>query len=157
MTIALETWRDRAERAEAELRRIHLESVRNDIAERERVQQEEDARLKAERDAAEATALEAQRVNAWFNHRLEEAQKSSETFVEFLMGDMQRHRRDLPEGWPEGITPEAVRAAAVVEEQVEENGNIASTALGQMLLMEGVRQRRVTVPSKEVREQRFKD
>ena len=90
-------------------------------------------------------------MNAWYNHRLEQAQTSGAAFAEFLTGDMNRHRQNVPEVWPEGITPEAVAAAADVEEQVEEDGSIESTALGQMLVREGVRQGRVSRPQWEHR------
>ncbi len=145
MTASIEAWRSRAERAESALHEIQMKQVRAEIAEREQLQQAEDERRTAERAAAESVALESERVNSWYNFRVEQSQKSDEAFAEFLTGDISRHRRDIPEGiWPEGVTPEAARAAAVVEEQADERGNLAETALGKLLIRAGVRQGRVS-------------
>lgn len=152
-----EQWRERALRAENWIRiageracgtvdAAALREVdRMVIEDQQRQQQAEDARRDAERKAAQDAAVEEQRASAWFNQRLTEAQKSEAAFHEFLTGDLGRHRQNLPAGWPEGITPDAASAAAVVEEAIAETGNIAKTALGQMLIREGVHQGRVTV------------
>lgn len=142
-TVSLETWRARAEWAEAELRKLHMDVTHAAIEQRDNIQRAEDERRARERAEAEAAALEAARVDSWFNHRLEEAVAGGDrTFGEFLMGDLRRHRENIPAGWPEGVTPEVARAAALVEGEVDETGNIASTALGQLLIRQGVALRR---------------
>ncbi len=144
MTASIEAWRTRAERAEAALHEIQMKQVRAEIAEREQLQQAENERKAAERAAAESAALEDQRISSWYNHRVEQAQTSDSAFAEFISGDIGRHRRDIPEGWPEGVEPQAAAAAAVVAERADATGDLAETALGKLLIRAGVRQGRVS-------------
>lgn len=145
--VPAEVWQRRALWAEDELRRLHMEITHAAIEQREKIQREEDETRERQRSEAQATALEAARVDAWYNHRLEEAVAGGDrTFGEFLLGDLNRHRADIPDGWPEGVTPEAALAAAIAEEDVAEERSIVNTALGQMLTRAGVLQPQVTLP-----------
>jgi hypothetical protein len=144
----LETMRARAAWAEAELRKIHRENAQAAIDRRDELQREEDQRRATERADAERVALEEQRAHAWFNSRVEAAVAGGdEAFSRFLSGDLERHRRDLPPGWPEGMSPE-VRQHLDLTPEPESERDISGTTLGQLLVLEGVRQRRVTLPAK---------
>jgi len=125
-------WRARAERAEAEIRRMHNDAARSSIEQREQAQREEDQRRAAERKAANETALESERVNSWFNYRMEQAIAGGDAaFTSFLYGDLERHRKNIPVGWPDGVSPSTPAVDVLLDDAEPKDGekHVSQTAL----------------------------
>ena len=124
-----EQWRERALYAEQELRRVEVETTLAAIERQEQLAKDEAARKAAERSAALEASLENQRVESWFNHRLEQAIAGGDVeFGKFLYGDLERHRKNVPPGWAPGAAP-SLPAAEVVFEQDDDEKHVSQTAL----------------------------
>ena len=132
-------WRERAEAAEAEIRRRDMDEVRTSIARREEEQRAADelaAQARAQRDADE---LEKHRRSAWFHHKLDEAVAGGdETFGRFLMRSVEQHMQDAPPaGFPPGVTADDFKT--VPAPPAEPDPAVEHTPLAQALAKAGVR------------------
>jgi hypothetical protein len=151
----LEEWKARALHAEewvrkagqraasivdaAALRKVDVLMVKD----RMRQQEAEAVRLRAERDAAIAAERERQRVDAWYNFKLEQAQRSDADLRDFMSGDQQRHREDVPAGWPPGASQDL----PVDYEALPSGDDASGTTLGKLLASLGVDQPGLTKPA----------
>src|SRR5437870_5362915 len=60
----------------------------------------EQAAAAAEAERIETADLEEHRRNAWFDHRLQKAQASDESFRLFLVKSIDQWKCETPDGWP---------------------------------------------------------
>ncbi|MBX9778477.1 MAG: DUF4670 domain-containing protein [Xanthobacteraceae bacterium] len=148
-------WKARALRAEEWVRKAAQRAVGTvdaatlcaldgeEARDRMRAQEAEAERLTVERDAAIAAERERQRVDSWYNARLESAQRSDADLREFLSGDQQRHREDIPPGWPPGASPDL----PLDYDALPSGDDASDTSVGKLLASLGVDQPGLTKPA----------
>jgi len=128
-----EVLRERLDFANAELRRIDLETARAAIERREELAAAEAAAQVAAQRAAEDEALEEHRRNSWLNHRIDQCYSAADPNAAFVALMSRDPHADLPVGvWPPGDGPENHRASVAAVAAMADP-KIESTRLGALL------------------------
>ncbi len=129
--------RERAEAAEAQLRKIEVDGVLRDIEGRKAAEQVADQVDAAIRDRKAAGELEDRRKRCWMSFKAEKARAQGEdAFRQFLDRPAASFIDDQVEaGWPPGTPAEEFERIPMPAEPLDD---VSGTVLGQALAKAGV-------------------